>query len=77
MSPPLLDRVGALVDLGRRSGLLVADGDAGIVVRMLVGPLIASAILDGLLVDEEQARPLDQARRHDLFDRWLRAAGAR
>lgn len=75
LAGPMLDRVGALVDSGRRAGVLREDaGDTQMLVRMLVGPLISGAILDGLLVDEDPTLP-NETQRRDLVDRWLRAAG--
>jgi AcrR family transcriptional regulator len=72
----MLDRVAGLVDVARRNGVLPDDGDPTMLARMLVGPLVVTAIIDGVLATDASPRAPDAAERTDLVERWLRAAGA-
>jgi TetR/AcrR family transcriptional repressor of mexJK operon len=73
----LLDAVVALLAAARAGGVALDDpADPTVLVRMLAGAVVTSAILDGLLAtDAPTALRPDQC--DELVDRWLRAAGAR
>lgn len=73
----LLGHVRQLRRRAVRTGLLADVGDEDVHVRMLLGPLLMWAMVDGLLAAGSDPRPPHRDRLEALVDLWLRAAEVR
>ncbi len=62
----------AMIQCSQRNGLLV-DGDPEIMARMLMGPLLSYAMIDGLFRSEGQPQPPTQEKIEEIVDLYLRA----
>lgn len=70
----LSDHVAALRRRAVEGGLLRPVDDDEVHVRMLLGPLLMWAVLDGLLAPSEDVHPPEQGQIEKLVDHWLDAA---
>jgi len=67
---------GFLAD-GKRRGLLRADLDLGVAARVLVGPLLTWALMDGLMAGEARPRRPPVTALHEVVRIFLEGAAAR
>jgi AcrR family transcriptional regulator len=62
----------AMIQRSQRKGLLV-DGDPEIMARMLMGPLLSYAMIDGLFRPEGQPQPPTKEKIKEIVDLYLKA----